>query len=103
MFGDPTTTPGGKATKFAATLRIKLLGKKAVVIGDPTVEAEWVSMLSNFQKEVELWKENGKIGGKPEKPKKPKGDEIIVGYDVNARTEKNKVAAPKREAELDRK
>ena len=92
------TTPGGKSTKFAASVRIKLLGRKPVVIGDPAVEAEWQEMLKEYGKETDRWKAADKIGAKPMKPKKPKGDEVIIGYDVNARTEKNKVGPPKREA-----
>lgn len=30
MFGDPTTTPGGEAIKFAASIRLRLYGGKAV-------------------------------------------------------------------------
>lgn len=99
-FGDPTTTPGGKATRFAASVRIRLLGKTPVVLPDPTVEKEWEKMLGTYNAELVVWKDNGKIGHKPEKPLKPKGDQIIVGYDVIARTDKNKVGPPKREAEF---
>lgn len=100
MFGDPTTTTSGNATKFAATVRIKLLGKKPVTLPDPIAEAEWQRISNAFDQEMENWKNGGKQGPKPEKPKKQKGDEIIVGYDVVARTEKNKVGPPKREAEF---
>ncbi len=100
MFGDPTTTPGGNAVKFAASVRIKLQGKTPVVESDPFAEKEWERTLTAYNQEVEVWKDHGKIGEKPEKPKKPKGDDIIVGYDVTARTDKNKVGPPRREAEF---
>lgn len=100
MFGDPTTTPGGKALKFAASIRIKLMGKKAVVEMDPFVEAEYNKMIADYEKLNEQYKTNGKLGSKPEKPKKPKGEEIIIGYDVTARTDKNKIGPPRREAEF---
>lgn len=100
MFGDPTTTTSGKALPFAASLRIKLLGKSPVVIPDLFVEQEWEKMLKQYEFEVKEWQERGKLGSKPEKPKKPKGDEVIIGYQVTARTEKNKIGPPKREAEF---
>jgi len=100
MFGDPTTTTSGKALPFAASLRIKLLGKSPVVIPDPFVEQEWEKMLKQYEFEVKEWQDRGKLGSKPEKPKKPKGDEVIIGYQVTARTEKNKIGPPKREAEF---
>lgn len=34
VFGDKTTTPGGKAVKYAASLRLQILGGKAVKVGD---------------------------------------------------------------------
>jgi recombination protein RecA len=34
MFGDPTTTPGGKSVKFASSIRLKLLGVKPVKSGE---------------------------------------------------------------------
>jgi RecA/RadA recombinase len=97
------TTPGGKALKFAATLRIKLLGKTPVKIMDPNVERVYKNMLLEWETACKIWKDTGgkkANGPKPLKPKKPKGDEIIIGYDVIARTDKNKVAPPKREAEF---
>lgn len=94
------TTTSGKALPFAASLRIKLLGKSPVVIPDPFVEQEWEKMLKQYEFEVKEWQEKGKLGSKPEKPKKPKGDEVIIGYQVTARTEKNKIGPPKREAEF---
>jgi len=100
MFGDPKTTPGGNALKFAATLRIKLKGAQAVVLMDPVAQAEYETALSKYDVDVEKWKSNDKVGAKPIKPKKEdfKGDKIIVGYDVEAFTVKNKVGPPKRSA-----
>lgn len=100
MFGDPTRTTGGNAVKFAASVRIKLLGKTPVVISDPFAEKEWEKMLAAWNLEVDEWKSRDKAGMKPEKPKKPKGDDMIIGYQVTAKTEKNKVGPPKREAEF---
>lgn len=100
MFGDPTRTTGGNAVKFAASVRIKLLGKTPVVISDPFAEKEWEKMLAQWNVEVDEWKSRDKAGAKPEKPKKPKGDDMIIGYQVTAKTEKNKVGPPKREAEF---
>lgn len=94
------TTPGGNSVKFAATVRIKLQGKTPVVELDPFAEAEHRNQLNAWNLKVEGWKNQGKVGDKPEKPKKQKGDEIIIGYDVTARTDKNKVGPPRREAEF---
>ena len=102
-YGDSTTTPGGKALRFAASLRIKLLGKTPVKIMDPNAERVYQLLIRDWEEACKQWKDTGggKVNGpKPPKPKKPKGDEIIVGYDVIARTDKNKVGPPKREAEF---
>lgn len=101
-YGDPTTTPGGKAVKFAASVRIKLAGKTPVVEPDPVMEARYNAAIAEWEKLNAIYKANGKMGIKPEKPKKTdyKGDEVIIGYDVVAKTEKNKVGPPKREAEF---
>jgi recombination protein RecA len=100
MFGDPTRTPGGNATKFAASVRIRLQGKTPIVETDPFAQAEYERSILQWNKDVTDWKSSGSVGAKPEKPKKEKGDEIIVGYDVTARTDKNKVGPPRREAEF---
>jgi len=94
------TTPGGKALKFAASVRIKLLGKTPVVEPDPFAEAAYQKSIEEFNVIRAEWKANGSLGEKPEKPKKEKGDDIIIAYDVVARTEKNKVGPPKRDAEF---
>lgn len=103
-YGDPTTTPGGKALKFAASVRIKLTGKTPVKIMDPNIEREYRSKVVEWEEQCKIWKEKGGSKGtgeaKPSKPLKPHGDEIIVGYDLIARTEKNKLAPPKREGEF---
>ena len=103
-YGDPTTTPGGKALKFAASIRIKLEGKTPVKIMDPTAEVEYRNKLTAWEEDCATWKQRGGSKGtgkpKPEKPKKSKGDEIIIGYDIIAKTVKNKIAPPKREAEF---
>jgi recombination protein RecA len=103
-YGDTTTTPGGKALRFAATLRIKLMGKTPVKIMDPCAEREYKLLVDQWERDCIDWKNNGGSKGtgqpKPAKPKKPKGDEVIIGYDVIARTDKNKVGPPKREAEF---
>ncbi len=102
-YGPSETTPGGKALKFAATVRIKLLGKTPVKIMDPNAERVYKGLISEWEVACKQWKSTGgsKVNGpKPKKPPKPKGDEIIVGYDVIARTDKNKVGPPKREAEF---
>ena len=99
-----TTTPGGKALKFAATLRIKLMGKTPVKVMDPSAEREYKLLIDQWEADCIKWKNAGGSKGtgqqKPIKPKKPKGDEVIIGYDVIARTDKNKVGPPKREAEF---
>jgi len=98
------TTPGGKALKFAASVRVQLAGKTPVKIMDPNIEREYKAQITQWEEECRIWKEAGGSRGtgtsKPEKPKKPKGDEIIIGYDVIAKTIKNKVGPPKREAEF---
>lgn len=94
------TTPGGNAVKFAASVRIKLQGKTPVVEADPFAQAEYERTILAWNADVVAWKSTGSLGAKPEKPKKEKGDEIIVGYDVTARTDKNKVGPPRREAEF---
>jgi RecA/RadA recombinase len=94
------TTPGGNSVKFAASVRIKLQGKTPVVESDPFAAAEHAVQIKKWDAEVEEWKSRGKAYEKPEKPKKAKGDDIIVGYDVTARTDKNKVGPPRREAEF---
>jgi len=98
------TTPGGKALKFAASVRIKLEGKTPVKIMDPTVENQYRTFLTEWDQQCKDWKAAGGSKGtgmaKPAKPVKPKGDEIIIGYDVIAKTIKNKIAPPKREAEF---
>jgi len=102
-FGDPTITPGGKALKFAASLRVQLLGKTPVKMMDPNLEREYLNQLKEWEEACTIWREGGgtkTMGPKPQKPPKPVGDEIIVGYDVVARTVKNKVGPPKREAEF---
>jgi recombination protein RecA len=100
MFGDPKTTPGGNALKFAASLRIKLKGAQPVVLLDPHVQAQYEAAIEKYEDDVQKWTANGKVGAKPIKPKKDdfKGDRITVGYDVEAFTVKNKVAPPKRSA-----
>lgn len=100
MFGDPKTTPGGNALKFAASLRIKLKGAEQVVLMDPVALAQYENAIAEYEAMVESWKANGKVGAKPIKPKKDdfKGDKIIVGYDVEAFTVKNKIGPPKRAA-----
>lgn len=40
VFGNPTTTPGGEAHKFAASVRVQLWAGKAVKVGDRTVGTE---------------------------------------------------------------
>ncbi len=103
-FGDPTVTPGGKALKFAASVRVQLMGKTPVKIMDPNVEREYRAKVVEWDEECRKWKEAGGSKGtglpKPKKPDRPKGDEIIVGYDIIAKTIKNKVGPPKREAEF---
>lgn len=98
------TTPGGKALKFAASVRVQLAGKTPVKIMDPNIEREYKAQITQWEEECRIWKENGSSKGtgmpKPSKPTKPKGDEIIIGYDVIAKTVKNKVGPPKREAEF---
>lgn len=102
-FGDPTTTPGGKALRFYASIRIRLSGKTPIIMPDPYMEQMYNEALDNFEQQLEEWKLNGKREGqKPEKPLKKdfKGDDILVGYDVTARTDKNKIAPPHREADF---
>lgn len=102
MFGDPTTTPGGNALKFAASIRIYLKNPRQVVLLDPAVQAQYDQAIEEYHAAVDKWKKDGKNSAKPEKPKKGdfKGDQVIVGYDVAAFTEKNKVAPPKRTAKF---
>lgn len=104
VYGDPTTTPGGKALKFAASIRVQLQGKTPVKIMDPNIEREYKARIVEWEEACKQWKDAGGSKGtgqsKPEKPKKPKGDEIIIGYDIIAKTIKNKVAPPRREAEF---
>lgn len=100
MFGDPKTTPGGNALKFAASLRIKLKGAEQVILMDPVAQAAYGAAMSDYDTTVENWKTEGKLGAKPTRPKRDdfKGDKIIVGYDVEAFTVKNKIGPPKRSA-----
>ena len=104
-YGDPTTTPGGKALKFAASVRIKLMGKTPVRVLDPITQEIYDNAVEEWYNECEVWKENGggKTGAKkPAKPKKTdfKGSEVTVGNDVTATLVKNKVGPPHREAEF---
>ncbi len=103
MFGDPTTTPGGKAIKFYATIRIKLQGKSPIVIPDPYTESQFNLATEAYEDALNEWKlSKGDKKNKPEKPLKKdfKGDEILIGYDVTAKTDKNKIAPPHREAQF---
>ena len=96
------TTPGGKAIRFFASIRIKLQGKSPIVMLDPAAEALYNKAVEKYEVDLESWKNNGKNGNKPEKPKKGdfKGDQVLIGYDVTAKTDKNKLAPPIREAEF---
>ena len=95
-------TPGGRALKFGASIRLEMRGRTAVKEMDSQIKAQYEEELESWNFATEQWKTNGKLGPKPEKPKKPGGTgvEIILGYDVTLFTEKNKVAAPKRTAEF---
>lgn len=104
-FLNSNTTPGGKAVKFAASVRIKLSGKTPVKMLDPIAQEMYENAVEGWEEECEEWKLAGgnKGGGpKPVKPKKSdyKGDEVTIGYDVIAKTIKNKVGPPDREAEF---
>ncbi len=97
------TTPGGKAIAFFATIRVYLSGKTPIILPDPYTEHLYNEALDQYEKDIEQWKLDGKNPNrKPEKPKKQdfKGDDILVGYDVTAKTEKNKIAPPIREADF---
>lgn len=100
MFGDPKVTPGGNALKFAASVRIKLKGAAPIILMDPVVEAQYNEAMNQYDAAVERYKAAGKLGAKPIKPKKEdfKGDKITIGYDVEAFTQKCKLAPPKRTA-----
>ena len=95
-------TPGGRALKFGASIRLEMRGRTAVKEMDVQIKAQYEADLEDWVNATEQWRTNGKLGAKPEKPKKPGGTgvEIILGYDVTLYTEKNKVAAPKRTAEF---
>lgn len=104
-FINHNTTPGGKALKFAASVRIKLMGKTPVRVLDPITQEIYDNAVEEWYNECEVWKENGggKTGAKkPAKPKKTdfKGSEVTIGNDVTATLVKNKVGPPHREAEF---
>jgi recombination protein RecA len=101
MYGDPSVTTSGKATRFAASVRCKLMGKTPIVVQPPHLESQYQEMLVIYEQEMENYKVNKKNGvKKPDKPKRVKGEEVIIGYDIILRTDKNKVGPPKREAEF---
>jgi len=102
-FGDPKTTPGGNALKFAASIRLQLLSAGAVKEMDPNVKREYDAAIDRWEDDMEAFKKaGGRSAGlaQPSKPKKTdfKGDQLIVGHDIKAFTFKNKVASPKRAA-----
>ncbi len=55
MFGDKTTTPGGKAIKFAATVRLQILGGKAVKLGESHVGKD-VTIIASKNKVAPPWR-----------------------------------------------
>ena len=55
MFGDKYTTPGGKAVKFAASVRIQILGGKAVKRGEGHIGKD-VTFLASKNKLAPPWR-----------------------------------------------
>jgi len=55
MFGDKTTTPGGKAIKFAASVRLQILGGKAVKRGEGHVGKD-VTIIASKNKLAPPWR-----------------------------------------------
>src|SRR5574337_698181 len=55
MFGDKTTTPGGKAIKFAASLRMQILGGKAVKKGEAHIGKD-VTIIASKNKLATPWR-----------------------------------------------
>jgi hypothetical protein len=104
-FINHNTTPGGKALKFAASVRIKLMGRSAVKVLDPITQKVYNSAIAEWDLETQEWKKAGGSKSGSAKPKKPakkdfKGNEVTIGYDIVAKTVKNKVGPPDREAEF---
>lgn len=101
-FGNNKYEPGGNAVKFAASVRLELRSAGEVVIMDPITQKEYRDAVLQWEEKVEQWKERGKAGAKPIKPKQGdfKGEKTIVGHDVEAFTKKNKVGLPKRTAKF---
>ena len=55
MFGDKTTTPGGKAIKFAASVRLQLLGGKAVKRSDSHIGKD-ITVMASKNKMAPPWR-----------------------------------------------
>lgn len=91
QMGNPTTTPGGKATKFAASVRVELKGKKNIEQFDPEDEKRYLEAKA---------KHKAKGGGALGAPKKP-ASTIQIGCSVTAKVVKNKIGPPLRECSFD--
>lgn len=85
------TTPGGKATRFAASVRIMLKGQKVIEQFDPVDEKLFLEAKA---------KHKAKGGGALGAPKKPTST-IQIGCNVTAKVVKNKIGPPNRECNFD--